>query len=265
MTALDSWAAIMGASYYRNITQWSKGEYPDANNQQDDLAIIAGHLGYLPDEDGVIGIGDTDTFLIDAEKSGTMTVTVTPSWGLYEPQVVARRGSNLNVDMSIISPDGMITRANNPDDTQAIISMSVVAGTHVLNIMGGTDNNFSIYGVQGQYTVETVFNYDPDPPEDNDPPEAVIAFAPQVLEYRKGKGANRGMVITFDGSGSTDLDGDVVAYFWTVDELGVSRDASFVRTMKNGPHQISLLVTDDDGDKGLTAITINVKKLKGKP
>jgi len=32
------------------VTQWSKGEYYDANNTQDDLAIIAGHLGYKPDD-----------------------------------------------------------------------------------------------------------------------------------------------------------------------------------------------------------------------
>lgn len=34
------WAPIMGVGYYRTVTQWSKGEYADANNQQDDLAVI---------------------------------------------------------------------------------------------------------------------------------------------------------------------------------------------------------------------------------
>lgn len=39
-----SWAPIMGNSYYRSLTQWSKGEYPNANNSEDDLAIISSEL-----------------------------------------------------------------------------------------------------------------------------------------------------------------------------------------------------------------------------
>ena len=39
------WAAIMGVGYYKSLTQFSKGEYPDANNQQDDLAVLAGATG----------------------------------------------------------------------------------------------------------------------------------------------------------------------------------------------------------------------------
>jgi len=35
------WAPIMGVGYYRQLTQWSKGEYARANNTQDDLAIMA--------------------------------------------------------------------------------------------------------------------------------------------------------------------------------------------------------------------------------
>ena len=36
-----SWCPIMGAGYYVNLTQFSKGEYYLANNTEDDLAIIA--------------------------------------------------------------------------------------------------------------------------------------------------------------------------------------------------------------------------------
>lgn len=47
-----SWAPIMGMSYYRSITQWSKGDYPSANNKEDDLAIISAEengFGYAVD------------------------------------------------------------------------------------------------------------------------------------------------------------------------------------------------------------------------
>ncbi len=35
------WAPIMGVGYDQTVTQWSKGEYANANNTQDDLAIIS--------------------------------------------------------------------------------------------------------------------------------------------------------------------------------------------------------------------------------
>jgi hypothetical protein len=35
-----NWAPIMGVGYYKPIVQWSKGEYANANNLEDDLAVI---------------------------------------------------------------------------------------------------------------------------------------------------------------------------------------------------------------------------------
>ncbi len=55
-----SWGALMGAPFFANITQWSKGEYTGANNKEDDLLIIQNTLeepngvgnGYQPDDAG---------------------------------------------------------------------------------------------------------------------------------------------------------------------------------------------------------------------
>jgi hypothetical protein len=46
----SAWAPIMGASYGRNFTQWSKGEYYNSNNAQDDLAVISAKTGYSADD-----------------------------------------------------------------------------------------------------------------------------------------------------------------------------------------------------------------------
>ncbi|MEJ2534706.1 MAG: zinc-dependent metalloprotease family protein, partial [Gammaproteobacteria bacterium] len=57
-SGLVSWAPIMGNSYSRNVTQWSRGEYANANQLQDDLAIIEGKLGLKGDDHGdTIGAG----------------------------------------------------------------------------------------------------------------------------------------------------------------------------------------------------------------
>ncbi len=42
------WAPIMGVGYYRQLTQWSRGEYTRANNTQDDVAIMGDNLKIPP-------------------------------------------------------------------------------------------------------------------------------------------------------------------------------------------------------------------------
>lgn len=48
----DNWGPIMGFPTSRAITQWSKGEYPLANNTQDDIAVIAVYAPLLADDHG---------------------------------------------------------------------------------------------------------------------------------------------------------------------------------------------------------------------
>ncbi|MAT13663.1 MAG: hypothetical protein CMJ46_00105, partial [Planctomyces sp.] len=65
-----SWGPIMGAPFTTQVTQWSKGEYFDASNQQDDLTLITTNngFGYYPDDYGdtfgssfeLIALGDTE-------------------------------------------------------------------------------------------------------------------------------------------------------------------------------------------------------------
>src|SRR4030095_5463619 len=66
-----SWAPIMGVGYYNNVTQWSKGEYPDANQTQDDVAIITGKLTTRADDHAnAIGAGAT-ALVVGADGSVT--------------------------------------------------------------------------------------------------------------------------------------------------------------------------------------------------
>jgi len=79
------WAPIMGVSFYRPITQWSKGDYTGANNTEDDIAKIAQLLPLKQEQEeareliggsdnktinGVVGgLNDKDIFIIDANRS----------------------------------------------------------------------------------------------------------------------------------------------------------------------------------------------------
>ncbi|WP_169314586.1 zinc-dependent metalloprotease family protein [Thiothrix nivea] len=51
-SGFTSWGPIMGTGYNRNVSQWSKGEYADANQQQDDVAIIASKVNLQTDDHG---------------------------------------------------------------------------------------------------------------------------------------------------------------------------------------------------------------------
>lgn len=60
-----SWGPIMGAPFSRRVTQWSKGDYYEANNPQDDLALIAARL----------------TLRMDVASNSLATATPAPNTG----------------------------------------------------------------------------------------------------------------------------------------------------------------------------------------
>jgi hypothetical protein len=184
-----SWAPIMGNGYYNNVTEFSKGEYPGANQTQDDLAIIAGKLAYRPDDHGnslasgtplqvaadgsvdssnpeldpynllpqnkgIINNGaDVDVFTFTA-GAGPLTLAVTPAWDAFYR--TARRGANLDVSLELRDGAGNLVAANEPNtDTNASISATVAAGTYQL-VIGGVGNAvtaYSDYDSLGEYFI----------------------------------------------------------------------------------------------------------------
>ncbi len=185
-----SWAPIMGVGYYKNVTQWSKGEYPDANQTQDDLAIIDGKLGYRaddhgdtpatatallieangdvlvthpesdpfndhPDNKGVIELRtDVDVFFMDVAE-GPLSLTVMPAWKSFYRD--SRRGANLDVSLRLLDAQGAVVTSDDPlDNTNATVAADVRAGRYYLEIDGvgnSVGEGYSDYGSLGQYFV----------------------------------------------------------------------------------------------------------------
>ncbi|BAO43216.1 S-layer homology domain-containing protein [Thiolapillus brandeum] len=185
-----SWAPIMGASYYTNVTQWSKGEYSDANQFQDDLAIIGAKLGYVADDHGdtmgtatslvmdasgnvsvsnpetdpdnsqpankgIIGTrSDVDVFSLDV-ADGAVSLTVTPAWDAFTRSSL--RGANLDVEALLLDANGALVASAEPvDDTFASISANVSAGRYYLQIDGvgnSVGQGYSDYASLGEYFV----------------------------------------------------------------------------------------------------------------
>ena len=164
-----SWGPIMGASYNRSVTQWSKGEYSGANNSQDDLVVIAGELSYRTDDHedstlnlatpllitggtnvisfgrvsdpgaadlankGIIEDGnDFDLFSMNV-GTGTINLTVEPS---HHETYSGSTGSNVDLEVRLLDEFGGVLQTSNPDtDTDATINYVVtIPGVYYLEI-----------------------------------------------------------------------------------------------------------------------------------
>ena len=163
------WAPIMGNGYTRNLTQWSQGEYPDATNKQNDLAIIQGYIAYRADDAGdttatavvlpaaatlstagMVGAStDVDVYRFSAD-TGTTSIAVSP----------AALGPNLDVYAEIRRPDGSVVASSNPTALlSASFSTILPAGTYYLAVRGTgkltplDSGGYSNYASIGQYTV----------------------------------------------------------------------------------------------------------------
>jgi len=188
-SGLVSWAPIMGVGYYQNVTQWSKGEYDDANNLQDDLAIIDSKLAYdaddhgdtlqsasaldvavdgtvvssnpeldphnlLPQNKGVVGhAGDMDVFSFLA-GAGTINLTVTPAWDAFTRS--DRRGANLDVLAELRDANNLLITSSDPlTDTMATVTASVSGGAYYLLVqgVGNATSPYSDYASMGEYFI----------------------------------------------------------------------------------------------------------------
>jgi hypothetical protein len=64
--------------------------------------------------------------------------------------------------------------------------------------------------------------------------------------------------IKLDASGSSDSDGSIASYMWTEDGVELSTRKSFNKIFDAGRHEITLRVTDNDGDTGEDTLEILV-------
>lgn len=170
------WGAIMGAPYYTPLSQWSRGEYLNANNQQDDLAVIAaGGAPALPDTVGndaqhatALQSDLSATSLINNENDsdwysftggGTVTISATPS----------PVSPDLDIALSLYDSAGNLIETNNPpaqyvDESHASglaasITRNLAIGTYYVSVRGSGNGNlattsgYSAYGSIGPFTL----------------------------------------------------------------------------------------------------------------
>ncbi|MFC1980932.1 Ig-like domain-containing protein [Chloroflexota bacterium] len=180
------WAPIMGVGYYREITQWSKGEYAFANNHEDDLARMTLFGANYQTDDHVDNIGSTATPLTvtGVDLSGSGIIERNTDIDVFSFQtgpgpitinvVPAPRGPNLDIQLQLLSTGGSLIAENDPYyELPASLTVNVDGGTYfiLLDGVGTGDPNtgYSDYASLGQYFISgTVVA-----PGSNQPPVAI--------------------------------------------------------------------------------------------
>nr|WP_294922828.1 RICIN domain-containing protein [uncultured Flavobacterium sp.] len=171
-----SWAPIMGAGYYRPIVQWSKGGYNNANNKQDDVAIIASTkfgVGYRGDDYG----NTTATAAnLDYNASGTINQKngIISNEADYDFFTFTTGGGNVSINANTVSRDGnlhLLIRLYNaagaemgtywnsdPFALNASMNVNLPAGKYFIGVDGSGAGNagsggYSAYGSIGSYAI----------------------------------------------------------------------------------------------------------------
>lgn len=174
-TAAPSWGPIMGTGYGRNVSQWSKGEYFDANQLEGDLAIISGRVPYRTDDHGDT-FGSSTVWLNSAiNQQGIVERTDNPDYfafttgaGTISFNASTYRcdsgtwGANVDVILELYNSSQALVATSNPvTDVNASISLAVAAGDYYLVVkpaaaatpLVASPSGYTSYGSLGQYSI----------------------------------------------------------------------------------------------------------------
>ena len=257
-----NWAPIMGAGYYAEVTQWSKGEYPGANNIEDDLAIMTTYgISYRADDHGdsigaatplagpnISAFGtietrdDVDVFSFQT-GAGSISFTVDP----------APLGPNLDIYVALYDAAGNLVTSDDGAGMSASLKTAVTAGTYYLAIEGvgsgdPATTGYSDYDSLGQYQITGTVK-----PLRNQPPVAMAA-ATLTTGYAP-------LAVVFSSSGSYDPDGTIQSYSWNFGDDTASNSLNPSHTYDApGSYTAVLTLTDNQGGKGTSSVTIRVQQ-----
>lgn len=171
-----SWGPIMGTGYYRDVSQWSKGDYYNASNSEDDLSRIAKLLSYRADDYGddaahaapleVSSLGsvmqkgiieqtdDPDVFYFSTD-AGDVSIEAMPF-----RSASGTWGGNLDIRLELYDAFGTLVAESNPDsEAMAAVSTWVSSGAYYLHVktsgagdpMNSPPSGYTSYGSLGQY------------------------------------------------------------------------------------------------------------------
>ena len=201
-----NWAPVMGVGYSKSLVQWSKGEYTNATNRQNDLAIMTSTIygvGYRADDCGntttaarlltmdalgnvnnkgiIERTADMDMFSFTT-SGGPVNLTFNPN--AYYP--------TLDILATLYDNGGTAITTSDLPGLNAGISTTLAAGKYYVSVTGTGSGDpattgYSNYGSLGNYTItgtipiHIVLSKDPDTPRKNNNPTPSTQFTSLVV------------------------------------------------------------------------------------
>jgi chitodextrinase len=196
------WGPILGVAYGKAVSQFSKGEYQYASNQEDDLSIISSStnaFGYKTDDYGSTASTAYNVFTSGNSFTlpGLISTTAdqdyfkfTSTGGKYTFNVTNKftSNSNLNISAQVLNSSLQVVDGSNPTGvlSATIQDLTLSAGTYYLVIDGVGEgdpftNGYSDYASLGQYMLTGSFTTGGDINCD-----AIPAYGPYPNIYQAG-------------------------------------------------------------------------------
>lgn len=155
----DGRAPLMGSSYSATRGLWWYGTSTSATTYQDDMAILAGGLGYRPDHHGNTAAGATSLTVSGNQLGGSGVIATTSDVdyfsfttdaGLVAISVTVPASVNdLDSRLELHAGDGSLIASDAPiSGFGAMISANLAAGTYYVAVAGNGS-----YGDVGQYAI----------------------------------------------------------------------------------------------------------------
>lgn len=269
------WAPIMGVGYYKELVQFSKGEYLNANNKEDDYLLMQNNgVQFAADDFGntnasaaplsptvvnglntfdILGVietpADVDVFSFNA-GAGPLVINAKP----FE------RGPNLDILIQLRDSTGAVLAESNPASllTGSISMQLPASGTYYLSIDGSglgdpLGTGYSAYGSLGRYAIAVSA-----PLTSGAAPVANISASPTT--------GPAPLLVNFSGAASTSPSGTIQAYEWNFGDgsalaSGVTASHSYTT---GGTYTASLKVTDSAGFSAAKTVTISAASVQPK-
>jgi Bacterial pre-peptidase C-terminal domain. len=173
------WAPIMGAGYFKNLTAWNNGPTPSGCTvDQDELTIITTGNGFTYRQDdhsddpninptvvaitsqqfsnsGIITTpSDKDVFQFNLPQDGFLHLDAIPfSVG------PGNDGADLDISLALLDASKQVIGSfNDPDVLNAVIDLSLNAGTYYVVVNGVGNANAPDYGSLGSYSISGTFS-----------------------------------------------------------------------------------------------------------
>ncbi len=169
-----NWGPIMGVAYGRTVSHFSKGEYANANNTEDDYSIMTSSVngfGYRTDDHGSTAASATHVTFVNNtfERAGIISTAGDKDYfkfTLASPTQVSIQvknkymsNSNLNTHAQLLNSNQQVVAESSPQNSQAAVFTDILltAGDYYLVLDGVGEGNpitgYSDYGSLGGYVV----------------------------------------------------------------------------------------------------------------